>query len=99
MSGLEHLLIDPHIEIQNGSTQKELVSVSADSDSNMNAQNNKITDVIPPDTHDQKDGGYLTETVRRKPNVVIMFDEIEKAHADVFNVYLQILDDGMVKDL
>ncbi|GKF36655.1 hypothetical protein Tco_0113413, partial [Tanacetum coccineum] len=54
MSGLEHLPIDPRIEIQNGSTRKELVSVSADSDSNMNAQNNKIADAIPPDTHDQK---------------------------------------------
>nr|GEW75791.1 polyprotein, putative [Tanacetum cinerariifolium] len=46
-----------------------------------------------------EDGGHLTAILRRKPYVVIMFDEIEKVHADVFNVYLQTLDDGMVIDL
>ncbi|MBQ2720234.1 MAG: ATP-dependent Clp protease ATP-binding subunit, partial [Clostridia bacterium] len=45
-----------------------------------------------------EDGGQLTEKVRRKPYSVILFDEIEKAHPDVFNVMLQILDDGMVTD-
>ncbi|HHE39406.1 MAG TPA: type VI secretion system ATPase TssH, partial [Candidatus Cloacimonetes bacterium] len=43
-------------------------------------------------------GGYLTEAVRRKPYSVILFDEIEKAHHDVFNVLLQILDDGRLTD-
>ncbi|GJV34309.1 hypothetical protein Tco_1390674 [Tanacetum coccineum] len=63
MSGLEHLPIDPRIEVQNGSTRKELVSVSADSDSNMNAHNNKIADAIPPDPHDQKvDAATETQT-------------------------------------
>ncbi|KAJ1421456.1 P-loop containing nucleoside triphosphate hydrolase [Sesbania bispinosa] len=42
--------------------------------------------------------GQLTETVRRRPYAVILFDEVEKAHADVFNVFLQILDDGRVTD-
>ncbi|KAK6152610.1 LOW QUALITY PROTEIN: hypothetical protein DH2020_012249 [Rehmannia glutinosa] len=45
-----------------------------------------------------EEGGQLTETVRRRPYAVILFDEIEKAHADVFNVFLQILDDGRVTD-
>ncbi|CAN1322571.1 Chaperone protein ClpB3, chloroplastic [Linum perenne] len=45
-----------------------------------------------------EEGGQLTEVVRRRPYAVILFDEIEKAHADVFNVFLQILDDGRVTD-
>ena len=45
-----------------------------------------------------EEGGQLTEAVRRKPYSVILFDEIEKAHNDVFNVLLQILDDGRVTD-
>ncbi len=44
------------------------------------------------------EGGQLTEAVRRRPYAVLLFDEIEKAHADVFNVLLQILDDGRVTD-
>jgi len=44
------------------------------------------------------EGGYLTEAVRRKPYTVLLFDEIEKAHPDVFNVLLQILDDGRLTD-
>ncbi len=44
------------------------------------------------------EGGQLTEAVRRRPYSVILFDEVEKAHADVFNVLLQILDDGRVTD-
>lgn len=46
--------------------------------------------------HDE--GGQLTEAVRRKPFSVILFDEIEKAHPDVFHVFLQILDDGRLTD-
>ena len=45
-----------------------------------------------------EEGGQLTEAVRRKPYSVVLFDEIEKAHPDVFNVLLQILDDGRVTD-
>jgi len=45
-----------------------------------------------------EEGGQLTEAVRRKPYSVILFDEIEKAHHDVFNVLLQILDDGRATD-
>ncbi len=44
------------------------------------------------------EGGQLTEAVRRRPYSVVLFDEVEKAHADVFNVLLQILDDGIVTD-
>ncbi|KAF5958723.1 hypothetical protein HYC85_005948 [Camellia sinensis] len=52
----------------------------------------------PPGYVGYKEGGQLTETVRRRPYSVILFDEIEKAHSDVFNVLLQILDDGRVTD-
>ncbi len=52
----------------------------------------------PPGYVGFEEGGQLTEAVRRKPYSVILFDEIEKAHADVFNVMLQILDDGRVTD-
>ncbi len=52
----------------------------------------------PPGYVGYEEGGQLTEAVRRKPYSVILFDEIEKAHADVFNVLLQILDDGRVTD-
>jgi ATP-dependent Clp protease ATP-binding subunit ClpB len=45
-----------------------------------------------------EEGGYLTELVRRKPYSVILLDEIEKAHPDVFNVLLQVLDDGRMTD-
>lgn len=45
-----------------------------------------------------EEGGYLTEAVRRRPYSVILFDEIEKAHPDVFNILLQILDDGRLTD-
>ena len=45
-----------------------------------------------------EEGGQLTEAVRRRPYCVILFDEIEKAHADVFNTFLQILDDGRLTD-
>jgi len=45
-----------------------------------------------------EEGGQLTEAVRRKPYCVLLFDEIEKAHPDVFNILLQILDDGRVTD-
>jgi ATP-dependent Clp protease ATP-binding subunit ClpB len=52
----------------------------------------------PPGYVGYEEGGYLTETVRRKPYSVILFDEIEKAHTDVFNILLQILDDGRLTD-
>lgn len=52
----------------------------------------------PPGYVGYEDGGQLTEAVRRKPFSVILFDEIEKAHPDVFNVLLQVLDDGRVTD-
>ena len=52
----------------------------------------------PPGYVGYEEGGYLTEAVRRKPYAVILFDEIEKAHPDIFNVLLQILDDGRMTD-
>ena len=48
----------------------------------------------PPGYVGYEEGGQLTEAVRRKPYSVVLFDEIEKAHADVFNTLLQVLDDG-----
>jgi ATP-dependent Clp protease ATP-binding subunit ClpA len=45
-----------------------------------------------------EEGGQLTEAVRRKPYCVLLFDEVEKAHPDVFNVLLQVLDDGRITD-
>ena len=52
----------------------------------------------PPGYVGFEDGGQLTEAVRRKPYSVVLFDEIEKAHPDVFNVLLQVLDDGRITD-
>ena len=52
----------------------------------------------PPGYVGYEEGGQLTEAVRRRPYSVILFDEIEKAHPDVFNVFLQILDDGRLTD-
>jgi len=52
----------------------------------------------PPGYVGYEEGGYLTEQVRRKPYSVILFDEVEKAHPDVFNVLLQVLDDGRLTD-
>ena len=52
----------------------------------------------PPGYVGYEEGGQLTETVRRKPYSVVLFDEIEKAHPDVFNVLLQVLDDGRITD-
>lgn len=52
----------------------------------------------PPGYVGYEEGGYLTETVRRKPYSVILLDEVEKAHPDVFNVLLQVLDDGRLTD-
>ncbi len=52
----------------------------------------------PPGYVGHDDGGQLTEIVRRKPYNIILFDEIEKAHPDVFNIFLQILDDGRLTD-
>ncbi|MDD3118039.1 MAG: ATP-dependent chaperone ClpB [Victivallales bacterium] len=52
----------------------------------------------PPGYIGYDEGGQLTEAVRRRPYAVVLFDEIEKAHHDVFNIFLQILDDGRVTD-
>jgi ATP-dependent Clp protease ATP-binding subunit ClpB len=52
----------------------------------------------PPGYVGYEEGGYLTEAVRRRPYSVVLFDEVEKAHPDVFNVLLQILDDGRLTD-
>ncbi len=52
----------------------------------------------PPGYVGYEEGGQLTEAVRRKPDAVILFDEVEKAHPDVFNILLQVLDDGRITD-
>jgi ATP-dependent Clp protease ATP-binding subunit ClpB len=52
----------------------------------------------PPGYVGYEEGGYLTEAVRRRPYSVVLFDEIEKAHPEVFNIMLQILDDGRMTD-
>ena len=51
-----------------------------------------------PDMSVYEEGGQLTETIRRRPYSVVLFDEIEKAHPEVFNILLQILDDGRLTD-
>jgi ATP-dependent Clp protease ATP-binding subunit ClpB len=52
----------------------------------------------PPGYVGYEEGGQLTEAVRRKPYAVVLLDEIEKAHVDVFNTLLQVLDDGRLTD-
>ena len=52
----------------------------------------------PPGYVGYEEGGQLTERVRRRPYSVVLFDEIEKAHPDVFNLLLQVLDDGVLTD-
>jgi ATP-dependent Clp protease ATP-binding subunit ClpC len=52
----------------------------------------------PPGYADSEQGGFLTEAVRRRPYSVLLFDEVEKAHADVFNLLLSVLDDGRLTD-
>jgi ATP-dependent Clp protease ATP-binding subunit ClpB len=52
----------------------------------------------PPGYVDSESGGFLTEAVRRRPYSVLLFDEVEKAHSDVFNLLLQVLDDGRLTD-
>ena len=52
----------------------------------------------PPGYVGYDEGGVLTEAVRRRPYQVVLFDEVEKAHPDVFNVLLQVLDDGVLTD-
>src|SRR5262249_35277417 len=52
----------------------------------------------PPGYVGYEEGGQLTETLRRRPYAVVLFDEIEKAHHDVFNILLQIFDDGRITD-
>ena len=52
----------------------------------------------PPGYIGHEEGGQLTEAVRRKPYAVVLFDEIEKAHPEVFNLLLQVLDEGRLTD-
>ena len=52
----------------------------------------------PPGYMGYEEGGVLTEAVRRRPYQLILLDEVEKAHSDVFNIFLQILDDGRLTD-
>ncbi len=52
----------------------------------------------PPGYVGYEEGGQLTEAVRRKPYSVVLFDEVEKAHPDIFNTLLQVLDDGRITD-
>src|SRR5690606_37902556 len=52
----------------------------------------------PPGYVGYEEGGYLTEAIRRRPYSVILLDEVEKAHPDVFNILLQVLDDGRLTD-
>merc|ERR1712059_172964 len=52
----------------------------------------------PPGYVGYEEGGQLTEVVRRRPYSVVLFDEVEKAHPDVFNALLQVLDDGRLTD-
>jgi ATP-dependent Clp protease ATP-binding subunit ClpC len=52
----------------------------------------------PPGYVGYEEGGQLTEKIRRKPYAVVLLDEIEKAHPDVFNLLLQVLDDGILTD-
>ena len=54
--------------------------------------------LVPPGYVGYEEGGQLTEAVRRKPYCVILLDEIEKAHSDVFDILLQVLDDGRLTD-
>jgi ATP-dependent Clp protease ATP-binding subunit ClpC len=54
--------------------------------------------ISPPGYVGHEDGGQLTETVRRKPYAVVLFDEVEKAHPDVLQVLLQVMDDGHLTD-
>ena len=63
-------------------------------------KNTPLPDLIgaPPGYVGYEEGGYLTEQVRRKPYSVILLDEVEKAHPDVFNILLQVLDDGRLTD-
>ena len=63
-------------------------------------QKNDLTRLIgaPPGYIGYEEGGQLTEIVRRKPYSVILFDEIEKAHSDIYNILLQVLDDGRLTD-
>ena len=57
-----------------------------------------MDDGAPPGYVGYEEGGYLTEAVRRRPYSVILLDEVEKAHPDVFNILLQVLDDGRLTD-
>ncbi len=77
-------------------TQKALVRV----DMSEYQERHAVARLIgaPPGYVGYEEGGYLTEAVRRRPYSVVLFDEIEKAHPDVFNVFLQVLDEGRLTD-
>lgn len=86
---------------------KSLAEVLFDSESNMvridmseYMEKHTVSRLVgaPPGYVGYEEGGQLTEAVRRKPYSVILFDEIEKAHKDVFNILLQVLDDGRITD-
>ena len=86
---------------------KALAEALFDSESNMvrldmseNMEKHSVSRLIgaPPGYVGYDEGGQLTEAVRRKPYSVVLFDEIEKAHHDVFNILLQVLDDGRLTD-
>ncbi|MEH6453020.1 MAG: ATP-dependent chaperone ClpB [Psychromonas sp.] len=86
---------------------KALASFLFDSESNMVRidmsefmEKHSVSRLVgaPPGYVGYEEGGYLTEAVRRKPYSVILLDEIEKAHPDVFNILLQVLDDGRLTD-
>jgi ATP-dependent Clp protease ATP-binding subunit ClpB len=63
-------------------------------------EKNSVTRLLgaPPGYVGYEEGGQLTEAVRHKPYSVVLFDEVEKAHPDVFNIFLQLLDDGRLTD-
>ncbi|MDG0995258.1 MAG: AAA family ATPase [Akkermansiaceae bacterium] len=66
----------------------------------MNKEKHSVARLIgaPPGYVGYEEGGQFSEHVRRHPNTVVLFDEIEKAHPDIFNVLLQVLDDGRITD-
>ena len=63
-----------------------------------NGTPSRVWSALPPGYVGYDEGGQLTEAVRRRPYRVLLFDEIEKAHPDVFNILLQILEDGRLTD-
>jgi ATP-dependent Clp protease ATP-binding subunit ClpB len=75
-----------------------MVSIMMDINPRDMALSRCIGHLAPPGYIGFEQGGYLTEAVRRRPYSVILLDEVEKTHSDVFNVLLQVLDDGRLTD-